>query len=216
MPVQDANSKESREERVRELFDGLRSMHMSQKEIAAQLNVPPQYLSDVKTGRRPLTGQFAQRIADVFRVNYSWLMKGQGSAGIPVAEKISSTTSRLLGLPVLSSPVEGDPHKSKSWDGSLIEISGAAAARAAWATQPYVLRLDKNDFAGRLKKGDMVLVSQDRERAPEVAILKHQSRLELARRGADGTWKTLVKGQTRKDPDIIGACVVIVWAPLDS
>ena len=214
MPRQETEVEKKRLERLVEVVERLKGNGYSQREIAAQLDVPPQYLSDVKTGQRTLTAQFARRMAEAFRVNYAWLMEGEGSAGLPVAEQVTGTASRLLGLPVLIAPIEGDPRKSTSWDGSVMEISGAAAARAAWATHPYVLRLDKDDFTGRLKKGDMVLVSQNREHASEVGVLKRHGRLELARRGTDGTWKTLAKGQNRKDPDIISVCVAIVWAPL--
>ena len=65
-------------------------------------------------------------------------------------------------LPILSELIQGKPEDSPVWDGSRVEVSGIAAARAQRATQPYVLRSPIEDKLGRIKKNDLLLIDQHR------------------------------------------------------
>lgn len=63
-------------------------------------------------------------------------------------------------LPLLPTPVVGNPLRHKQWAGKLVPIVGAAALAAEACTDPYILRLGRDDQSGRLRIGDLLLISQ--------------------------------------------------------
>ncbi len=133
----------------------------------------------------------------------------------PQLNRPATLDADVVVLPVLTDLTEGKPTESKAWDGSRLNISGASAAASARATCPYVLRLASNDVDGRLRKRDLVLVSQDTTGSFEIAVVKHRGRLALARRDANAEWKLLTTGQTLPEKiRPVGKCLGIVWAPL--
>ena len=152
--------RQNREEQLRcsrlgAVLARLADQGITQRQAAVELNVPPQYLSDVKNGHRSFTEQFARRIAERCGVSFVWLMSGEGAMGTPRlnAGGVSQTDALLL-LPVLSKPTSGDPTESSAWDGSTIALSAAAVAMAARALRPYVLRVANDDVNGRLQQHD--------------------------------------------------------------
>ena len=99
------------------------------------------------------------------------------------------------------------------WDGSLFEVSGAAAAGRAH--QPYLLRLDADDRDGRLRAGDLILIFQEPSDRTEIGVIRLPGRLVLARRLASAGWRNLATGRRlagKVEP--VGCCIAIVWAPL--
>jgi hypothetical protein len=111
-------------------------------------------------GTQFISADLARRIGDQFGINYQWLM---GTSDIQHVEPLGSLErSDRLGdlLPVISHLIDGEPRESPGWDGTAIAVTGAAAARAQSAHQPYILRVDHGDARGRLCKGDLILISQ--------------------------------------------------------
>ncbi|MCA9124740.1 MAG: helix-turn-helix transcriptional regulator [Planctomycetaceae bacterium] len=204
---------QARHERLAQVIGRLTERGQTQRQIASSLNVPAQYLSDVKNGQRTITEPFARRIADVYKVSFSWLMDGEGQESIPQFSAAPGTTTSGVTLPVLTLPVEGDPAVSPDWDGSQIIVAGAAAAIASSAKWPYVLRYDGDDGKGRLETGDLLLVTETGDNQGELMIVKVRGSLRIAR-NVDGDWHSL---QGRQRPltnlDFVGLVRGMVWAP---
>ncbi|MHC4399371.1 MAG: hypothetical protein ACYTG0_06810 [Planctomycetota bacterium] len=98
------------------------------------------------------------------------------------------------------------------WDGSLFEVGGAAAAAAGRAHQ---LRLDADDHDGRLRAGDLILISQETSDKAEIGVIRLQGRLVLARKLASGGWRNLATGRRLTGQvELVGCCIAIVWGPL--
>ena len=206
--------------RLQELLDTLSAEGVTQQQVAIRAGVPPQYLSDVRCGRRDLTELFARRLGEEFDVDYQWLLgvKGPTDAFPPkgsVAGRAEPRAGGHLMLPVLHALAEGEPRDSPLWDGSLFEVGGAAAAAAGRARQPYVLRLDADDRDGRLRAGDLVLISQGPSEKAELGVIRFQGRLVLARRAKSAGWHDLATGEILDGKvEMIGCCRAIVWALL--
>jgi transcriptional regulator with XRE-family HTH domain len=199
-------------QRLVELLQRLATQGISQGQVAARCGVPPQYLSDTKLGRRPLTELFARRLAEEFGFNYAWLLASDEPLEKP---SLSWRPSPGHGwLPVLSEPIEGDPLSNTKWEGTWIEVGSTASAKAAHAERPYVLRWQRPDVEGRLHKGDLVLVSQAASQTAELHVLSMRKGCCLARL-TNRKWIRAHDGELlRGEPVIVGHCVGIVWAAL--
>jgi hypothetical protein len=96
-----------------------------------------------------------------------------------------------------------------------VEVSGhvvAAIARAKW---PYVLKFGSTDTQGRLRRGDLVLVSQSVCREAEIQVVKSRIKLYLARRRPEGHWERVANGEhLPEDSSVAGYCVAIIWSAL--
>jgi hypothetical protein len=181
------------------------------------LNVPANYLSDLKHGHRDITDTFARHFALVYGINATWLLTGDGEAPrikLAGAGELPATT---LFLPLLTTPYVGDPRAAPGWDGSVIEVSGRAAAEAGQATHPYVLRASSDHRNGRVRRSDLLLISQTRmDTKPQdaLAIMRHRNPCWIARRGETG-WICSRSGRVLDvAAECIGLCFGIVWGPL--
>ena len=203
-------------QRLGELLALLDSEGVSQREVAARANVPPQYLSDVKGGRRTMTELFARRLGEEFGVDYVWLLGHTRSMEPPrVTGGARASGSSRLWLPVFSELIEGKPQGCPNFDGSAIEVAGAAAAQTCAAHQPYVLRLGVNDRHSRLVKGDLVLISQAVNEEAEIQVVKIGSKRLLARRKGKSSWEPVAPARpVSREATAIGHCLGIVWASL--
>jgi transcriptional regulator with XRE-family HTH domain len=200
-------------QRLIELLDRLASQGMTQREVASRINVPSQYLSDLRHNRRPLTELFARRFGHEFGVNYEWLLGRAASPERPTLAMVNRPTSSVW-LPAFPHPVEGDPQSHPKWDGTFVEVSGAAVAKSALALQPYVLRFDHDDRQGRLKKGDLILCSQAPCETAEFHIVQCRTKCFLARR-IKGKWvRVATGGELQGKCEIAGHCLGVVWGPL--
>ena len=99
-----------------------------------------------------------------------------------IGARSNSSGTQTVWLPVFSNPVSGEPRTLPGWDGSSVEVVGAAAAKALSAQQPYVLRLGADDRRSRLRKNDLILISQAHDADAEIQVLKLRGNLFLARR----------------------------------
>ena len=162
-----------------------------------------------------LTEQFARRIAERYDLNFIWLMTGEGAKSIPRHEAGVTLRTDTILLPVLSEPTSGDPAQCSAWDGSKIALSGAAEAMAARASRPYVLRVARDDVAGRLRKHDLILVSQEPDDSATLAVVQHRGRCLLAQRAGKGERKAIDTGRrVAANATVVGRCLGIVWASL--
>jgi hypothetical protein len=118
-------------------------------------------------------------------------------------------------LPLFADPIKGDPFVHSLWNGSVIEVSGPAAKQVRGAQQPYLLQLGLDDRRGRLRKSDLILISQSVAPAAEIQVLESSKGVFLARPKRHRGWEALsARRIVRGDPTVIGHCVGMVWAAL--
>jgi transcriptional regulator with XRE-family HTH domain len=190
----------------------------SQSALAREIGVERQYLWDVRNGHRSLTEPFAHRLAEVSGLSFVWIMYGEG---VPIRRQpgTASGSGQALALPVLSDLCAGDPRQVKGWDGSLLEVVGSAAALAAGAASPYLLRLSFDAPASLLRKGDILLISQEKKPTSREIVIVERSRkagekaeLLLVRRTGRGGFVSLDHGDAvRGEIEEIGQCLGLVW-----
>jgi len=91
----------------------------------------------------------------------------------------------------------------------------AAVAAAERAVDPYVLQLGHGDRDGRLRIGDLILISQAAESEASLAIVRGDGFLRLVRRSRSGRWRDVESGDPISDePEVVGRCVALVWRSL--
>ena len=210
---QDASHQE-RITRIKQALARLIQRGVRQREIAYELGVPSQYVSDLKHGRRALSEPFARRFAETFRVSAAWLIHGEGPSELPDLAAAAAASGESCLLPVLSEADEGDPRHSRHWDGGLLTLAGAAAAAAARAMLPFVLRIGGDIPSGRLKKNDLVLCCQEPHDDAAIVIVRAKGTALLAKAAGKGGYKTLASDRLIPGAEPIGCCLGIVWAAL--
>jgi transcriptional regulator with XRE-family HTH domain len=211
-------------QRVVDLLELLARQGLTQQQVASRANLPGQYVSDMKHGRRPVSELAARRIGAEFDVNYKWLLGTSNSmespesrSGYSAASSDASPTGSWL--PLLSFPIEGEPRAHPAWDSTMVEIAGAAADKLVFARLPYALRFGHDDVQGRLRKNDLVLISQTPSADAEISVVRFKKKLFLARRRAE-TWERVAKGNKkesilpRDECTEVGHCVGIIWGSL--
>lgn len=204
-------------QRLHHLLERLTRQGVQQHVVAAQAGLPPQYLSDIKNGRRPLTELVARRIGQKYSVNYEWLI-GRSDSMEPSAISAApmSTASGGVWLPVFPHPVEGEPRTLPIWDGAGMEITGAAASKLVLTKWPYILRFGSVDGRGRVQKGDLILISQSFTDHAEIYVVRCGRELFLARQNPDESWERLATGKKLGTCRVAGYCVGIIWSDLSS
>lgn len=203
-------------ERLCQLIEHLALLGVSQQQVALRAGVPPQYLSDIKNGRRPMTELVARRIGHEFHLNYEWLLTLSDTLD-PIVLHTATHASPSVGtfLPVFSDPISGDPQSHSKWDGTSLQITGAAAAKLFVLKWPYVLRFGNNDARGRLRRSDLVLISQSLSDDAEIHVVEYRRQFVLARKKLDGSWERLAKrAKLPASTPVAGYCVGIVWSDL--
>jgi transcriptional regulator with XRE-family HTH domain len=202
-------------QRLGKLLDELAKQGVTQNQVAERAGIPATYLSDVKRGQRPLGELFARRIGEEFAVDYRWLLGQTGTMdSLARSDENAVQETTALWLPVFPHPVQGPPRELAEWDGSCVEVCGAAAARVRTAYHPYALRFGKNDHQGRLRRNDLLLISQQESSKAEIHVIRVRGKLFLARRERDA-WTRLAEGKRLSlDAAVVGHCVGILWGPL--
>jgi transcriptional regulator with XRE-family HTH domain len=202
---------ESPQQRLQSLLAMLASQGLSQREIAAQANLPFQYLSDLKCGRRTMSELVARRLGEAFGVNFQWLSGSSNSVHPP---RVGPSAERVW-LPVHRFPITGEPSQLPTWDGTLTELAGAALGKLTQAQLPYVLIVGENDSEGRLRKGDQLLMSQTVKVDAEISVVKRGRNLVLARAAKAGGWRSLARGKSLPATcPPVGHCLGILWSAL--
>lgn len=208
---EDLATEEIASDRLSQFVENLADQGLTQVQIATRANLPPQYLSDIKRGRRPMTELVARRLGEEFDVNYQWLM---GTSNI--MERPTVKSGQTVKLPLLPFPIEGEPREHAAWNGAEVEIAGAAAGRVSSAKSPFILQFGHDDVKGRLRKGDLILISQALNDDAEIQVVGYRKKLFLARASGDGTWNRVAgDSELPANCPVKGHCVGIVWAALD-
>ncbi len=207
---------DARRERLNQLLGQLAERGLSQRRIAADLGLPGNYVSDLKNGHREVQEWFAHSFGRVYGVSPQWLLTGEGDMQQVKIGAPSSKAAALL-LPVLSLPFIGEPRQAPAWDGAVVELTGRPAAAAGAATQPYVLRAARGDQSGRIRGGDLLLVSQSPAEPPPpgaYVIARQRGRLQLAQVAARGLVSAESGQALGPAAEVVARCVGIVWAAL--
>ena len=91
----------------------------------------------------------------------------------------------------------------------------AAVAAAERAVDPYVLQLGHGDRDGRLRIGDLILISQAPEPEAPLAVVRGDGFSRLVRCSRSGRWRDVENGDPVADyPEVVGRGVAIVWGSL--
>jgi hypothetical protein len=192
--------------RFRELLVKLAVKGVNQAEVGRRIGTGSQFVSDLKHGRRIMNELVARRLGEEFGVDYEFLL-GRTSTMAP--PRVGND------VPVVSLLIEGDPRKHLRWDGSTLELFGPAAALVANSTFPYALRCPVDDRSGRIRQGDLVLISQSASTTAEISVVNNDG-LWLARRPQAGRdWKRI--DDNRAIPGAspaVGHCLAILWGLL--
>jgi transcriptional regulator with XRE-family HTH domain len=202
-----------RQQRLEQLLQLLAQKGHSQNQVAQRAGVPASYLSDVKKGNRAMTELFARRMAEEFHVDYRWLLGDTGTMdSLELGRTVVDEESTSVWLPLFLHPVRGQPRSLPDWDGACVEVCGAAAARARTATEPYVLHFLADDHAGRLRKHDLVLISQAVNDLAEIQVIRLRRGMFLARKTPAGQWERLAEsGPIGDKVEVMGHGLGIVW-----
>ncbi len=197
-----------------ELIEQLIKQDFSQAQIAGAAGISPQYLSDIRCGRRPLTELVARRIGEKFLVDYRSLL-GQENRGPQPG--LGSGPSTIAGewLPVFPQPIEGDPIRHPRWEGTYVQVPTMAAPKLIGAVHPYVLRFRRNDIEGRLHRNDLVLISQSPKESAQIVVVRTGKKCFLCRRKGR-RWVRVAERQVLLGAfDVVGHCVGVLWSALD-
>jgi hypothetical protein len=96
-----------------------------------------------------------------------------------------------------------------------VELAGVAAGKIGLAKGPYVLQFGHNDRRGRLKRGDLILISQAPNANAEIHVVRYRKQQFLARANRGGSWTRVANDKTLPgDCPATGHCVGIVWSAL--
>lgn len=199
--------------RLNDLLDEFAQKGDTQTKIATQAGLPPQVLSDVKHGRRPMTELIARRLGEDLHVSHEWLL-GVGNTKERVSWSAQPASSARW-LPLFTHPIEGEPKTNSDWDGTSVEVVGAAAAKLSLAVHPYVLKFGHNDIGGRLRSGDLALISQTSNADAEISVVRHRKKCFLARRNRDGSWSRVADGDRLPSTvAVLAHCAGLVWSKM--
>ncbi len=207
-------------QRLSDLLELLSRQGLTQIQVASRANLPPQYVSDIKKGRRPMTELVARRLGEEFDVDFHWLLGTSGTMERPKPQSSAEMSAEMPAgsrswLPLFPNPIEGEPRAHPAWDGTGVEIAGAAAAKLVLSKHPYVLRFGRADIEGRLRSGDLVLVSQASNDDAEIHVVRYRKKCFLARANEEGGWSRVADGnELPGDCPVTGHCVGVVWSPL--
>lgn len=191
-----------------DLLEQLAKQGMSQTQVAEAIQVAPQYLSDIKLGRRPLTERIARRLSDEFGVDLRRL-----STMDTFAATMPSGGGPAEWLPVLPHPIEGDPRLDPRWKGTFVPVPALAFRPLAEANWPYVLRFDGTDCQGRLHRHDLVLMSQSVNPKALICVVRTGAKCFLARHHQN-CWARVNGGATLTDVTLVGHCLGVLWSTL--
>lgn len=201
-------------QRLNEFLQELAEQGYTQAQVAAAAQLQPQYLSDIKRKARPMTELVARRLEEAFGVSHAWLL---GISNLREVGSLSAGDAFGGGdrLPVFNDPIEGNPYSNPAWDGSDREVAGLAAAKLSYLSHPYLLRFGNDDVEGRLRKHDLILISQAFAKEAEIHVVRYRRKQYLARPHTDEGWIRVANGaQLPADCPSVGHAVGIVWGAL--
>jgi transcriptional regulator with XRE-family HTH domain len=211
-----ANNQAEIRQRLHKALQRLQEEGTTQAQVARCVGIASQYLSDVKTGRKPVTKLFALRLSACFGLDHEWLMQGGDLPALFFGLDLRpDSQSIVMELSVYDAPIFGDPSSHPNRTAARIDLAGPAAKRADRAQDPYLLRFAGKDPDGSLKRNDLILISQRVNRKAKIQVVRQRKDLVLARRTAQGTWQRVDDGQSLDaKAEAVGICLGIVWRQL--
>lgn len=203
-----------RAERLTTILGQLKDAGLNQSLVADELNVPSNYLSDIKNQQRAITKPFARTLSSQFAISLTWFWTGQGKAESPKIRTEGTRPENSVMLPILSQLHAGPPREGETWDGSLLPLAGRSAEEASKAAAPYILRVSADDATVALPENALILISQGKSKSSGMAVIRNRGSVMLAR--ADGNrWVAVRTGRRISErAELIGYALGIVWAPL--
>ena len=210
------------QQRVTEFLEGLVSTGTNHRTIGSLLDVPVQYLSDYKQGRRFVSEAIARRFEEHFGVNAQWLLAESDLKEALSPPKLTPASDvTAFKLPIFSHPIEGDPQAHPQWEGMFGEVLGVAAVKLRVAKHPYLLLFGADDAQGRVARGNLLLMSQatlppNAAMESVIQVIRHGRGLYLARRKANA-WHRLATAHSEpiaENCTVHGHVMGIVWADL--
>ncbi len=175
---------------------------INQTAVAKVLGISIQALTDAKSGRRTFTPLMAEKLLEYYRHEpwAGWLAGELKDLVAPVEQPIvpppdpkivvpvdsvvhlpGSETHRI---PLLRTPILGDFTAIEDRCERYVELPEWAIPLIPPNSSPYILEVAADDYAGRLRMGDHVLVVQRAAPVREVMIVEHAESLKLARNAA--------------------------------
>lgn len=217
----DANldRRDKHRERLTNIYAGMiSSIGLTGREIAKLSGTRPQYISDIKRRQRPLSHDMFMRTLLGLYGGYKWLISGD----LPVDTQriislypFISNPNGVFPLPVLQRPFMGPKMTTEDWDGNFLCVTSPVREMARTMHDPYVLHLPFNDKAGRLRKGDYLLVDQKDSAEATYVLIKSGWGVKLVRKGAEG-YEDVETGEQcySSDAQIIGNVAMLLMGSL--
>jgi hypothetical protein len=204
----------SRAERLTTILGHLKDEGLKQSQVANELNVPSNYLSDLKRKQRVITEPFARMLSSQFGFSFTWFWTGRGKAQVPSIRTEGTRPEHSAMLPILSQLHAGPPREGETWDGSLLPLAGRSAEEASNATLPYILRVSAADATVKLPENALILISQSTSKSSGIAVVRSRGSLMLAREEGD-RWVAVRKSRRISEKaEHVGYALGIVWSPL--
>lgn len=163
----------------------LSSIGLTGQKIADLSGTRPQYISDIKRRRRPLSREMYLRTLSGLFGDHRWLISGDLHLDtqriISLYPYITCQNTKTFPLPLMHRPFLGPKMSTEDWDGSFICVTSPIMEQAQGMRNPYVLALPFNDCSGRLRRGDHLLVDQTDNRLSEHVLIKTGWGVKLVR-----------------------------------
>ncbi|MCD8139855.1 MAG: hypothetical protein LUE17_08780 [Planctomycetaceae bacterium] len=197
----------------------IRSIGLTGREIAKLSGTRPQYISHIKRRQRPWSNEMFIRPLAGLVVEYKWLLTGDLATDtkhiIAMYPSIARSDGPLLPLPLFERPFMGPRMTADEWDGSFVCVTSPVKEHAVAMQRPYILRLPFDDTAGRLRKGDHLLVNQIESADSAYALVKSGWGVKLVRR-VDGGYVDVESGYryTGSDVKTIGSVAMVLMGLL--
>jgi len=218
-------------ERLAGILAQLKASGIPQQEVAKRMGTPPQFLSDVKSGRSTLTPAFAVRLERAFGINHGWLLQEEGEPWLTDLPKEAHPSvgpgAEMERLPLLDTVVAGDSSQAADWYGARYPVFAGQARSAVAGGDRYVLRLSQENAFGEFKADDLVLIENRPDISPKVAVGKvctvhvggdrrldalvwdeKRRRMCLAQSGMEFADDHEAE---RQGVQILGICVSLIW-----
>lgn len=195
------------------------SIGLTGQRIAELSGTRPQYISDIKRRRRPLSRDMFMRTLLGLYGAQKWLISGDLKLDtkriIALYPYISNPESETYPLPVLQRPFMGPKMTADDWDGNFICVTSPLMERAKKMRNPYILHLPFNDKSGRLCKGDYLLIDQTDAKSSGYVLIKTGWGVKLVKRAGE-TFEDVESGEHKfeSDAQIIGNVAMLIMGEL--
>jgi hypothetical protein len=221
---------------VAKFFDNLKQNYgLHYATIASLCGLKRQNITDLRKGRRKFTREMADRLLSA-RPDEPWVAwlkpllefyfaqpepekAEKAMAALGQSLPNSPPHSSIVRLPLLQAPVLGDPSAAAAFSGEYVPITDTVLGLADRLYAPYILQIQYDDYARRLRAGDWVLILQTLEYEKEIMVVSCGGRLSLARRlsmspeqeAPEPEWLALESGNplANASPVACVACIVL-------